>query len=531
MRTSRPRSLKDSRLLRPSAGGEGGQDARPPRSGIPCPLVTAMLAGAIAFSARAATLVFQDGTGGYSGTVDTFLMQSDPGTSKGTLITAEWDSDDPPGTGQDNVALIRFDGIFGTGPNQIAPTDEITSATLSYDVVNSGNSGNMYEAAVAWTETATWNNYGGDPGVQSDEYGALVGSTGGGLGPQSINVVDGIAAWAVNPAAYRGWIILPVGTDGVEFRSREDPNAALRPKLTVVVNEGTPPVLVTRGPYLQLATPHSMVVRWRTDLPSNGTVRYGASPASLTGTASNPAMTTEHEINVTGLSPNTLYYYSVGTSDEPLAGGTPAHFFYTPPDAGTRQATRIWAMGDFGTANNNARAVRNAYYAYTGSTYTDLWLMLGDNAYNSGTDSEFQSAVFNTYQSMLIQTVFWSTRGNHETDAAVYYNLVTNPTGGEAGGLASGSEAYYSFDYANIHFVCLDSYVTNRSPGGAMMTWLTNDVASTNQDWIIAFWHHPPYSKGTHNSDTESNLIDMRQYALPILEAGGVDLVLCGHSH
>ena len=28
---------------------------------------------------------------------------------------------------------------------------------------------------------------------------------------------------------------------------------------------------------------------------------------------------------------------------------------------------------------------------------------------------------------------------------------------GEAGGVPSGTESYYSFDYANIHFICLDS--------------------------------------------------------------------------
>src|SRR6185503_453330 len=61
--------------------------------------------------------------------------------------------------------------------------------------------------------------------------------------------------------------------------------------------------------------------------------------------------------------------------------------------------------------------------------------------------------------------------------------------------------------------------------------WLQDDLAATTQDWIIAFWHHPPYTKGSHNSDTETELIQMRENALPILEAGGVDLVLCGHSH
>jgi hypothetical protein len=64
-----------------------------------------------------------------------------------------------------------------------------------------------------------------------------------------------------------------------------------------------------------------------------------------------------------------------------------------------------------------------------------------------------------------------------------------------------------------------------------MLKWLRKDLKSNKREWVIAFWHFPPYSKGSHNSDVESGLIKMRQNALPILEAAGVDLVLCGHSH
>ena len=39
---------------------------------------------------------------------------------------------------------------------------------------------------------------------------------------------------------------------------------------------------VTRGPYLQLGTPSSIVVRWRTDAATDSEVRYGAAPGSLT---------------------------------------------------------------------------------------------------------------------------------------------------------------------------------------------------------------------------------------------------------
>src|SRR6185295_112429 len=170
--------------------------------------------------------------------------------------------------------------------------------------------------------------------------------------------------------------------------------------------------------------------------------------------------------------------------------------------------------------------------------YTDVWLMLGDDAYDTGTDAEFQAAVFDMFPTYLRQTPLWSAIGNHETAQATnpplsipYFQMFSFPTNGEAGGVPSGTEKYYSFDYGRIHFIALDSMTSSRQPGSPMLTWLLNDLESTSQDWIIAFWHHPPYTKGSHNSDTETELIEMRQNVLPILEAGGVDLVLTGHSH
>ncbi|MBI3852391.1 MAG: metallophosphoesterase [Verrucomicrobia bacterium] len=295
---------------------------------------------------------------------------------------------------------------------------------------------------------------------------------------------------------------------------------------------------VTRGPYLQSASPTSLVVRWRTDVATGGRVRFGTNLAELISQADVNTASTEHEVNLTGLRPNTKYFYAVGTVSTNLAGGDTNHFFTTPPIPGTRKPTRIWVIGDSGTGNANQINVRNAYEKFTAGRDTDLWLMLGDNAYDSGTDREYQTAVFNIYANLLRKTVLWSTLGNHETAQATaftdnypYFNIFTFPKNGEAGGLASGTEHYYSFNYANIHFVCLDSMTANRATNGAMATWLTNDLADVTADWIIAFWHHPPYSKGSHNSDAEIELIQMRRNFLPILEAYGVDLVLSGHSH
>ena len=295
---------------------------------------------------------------------------------------------------------------------------------------------------------------------------------------------------------------------------------------------------VTRGPYLQTGTPTSAIVRWRTDVATGSRVRYGLAPESLTGIADGAAGVTEHTVTVSALSPDTVYYYSVGTATETLAGGDATFFFRTHPLAGTSVPTRVWVLGDSGTANANAQAVRNAYATFAGTRATDVWLMLGDNAYNTGTDAEYQNAVFNMYPGFLKQAFLWPTLGNHDTAGSSnppaslpYYQIFNLPVNGEAGGTPSGTEDYYSFDRGNIHFVCLDSMTSDRSPTGPMATWLANDLAATAQEWLIAFWHHPPYSKGSHNSDTETQLIEMRQNFLPILEDYGVDLVLTGHSH
>ena len=299
---------------------------------------------------------------------------------------------------------------------------------------------------------------------------------------------------------------------------------------------------VVRGPYLQSGTPSSVIIKWRTGEATDSVVRYGLDhdPDGLTQSATNSTSTTEHAVQLTGLSPGVKYFYSVGSSSAlQLAGGDSDHFFVTAPVPGTAKPTRIWVIGDSGTADANARAVRNAFLEFTGSRDPDLWIMLGDNAYYHGTDNDYRKAVFNTYPQVLPKTVLWPTLGNHDADTAdsttesgPYYDIFSLPRNGEAGGVASGTEAYYSFDYGNLHFVCLNSETDPSPPDGAMMmTWLEADLAANEKEWIIAFWHRAPYSKGSADSDEEPMGSWMRQNAVPILERYGVDLVLAGHSH
>ncbi len=307
-----------------------------------------------------------------------------------------------------------------------------------------------------------------------------------------------------------------------------------------------PVTTLTRGPYLQMGTANSIVIRWRTAVDNDSRVYYGTAAGSLTSVVNNTALVTNHEIQLTGLAADTKYYYSIGSSAQILQGDA-ENYFTTAPVVGTEKKVRVWVNGDCGDNSTNQKNVLNQYLGYNGSNYTNVWLLLGDNAYNSGFDDEYQSKFFDVYKTkMLRQTVLWPTPGNHDYDnnstrandhAIPYYDIFTLPAKAQAGGVASGTEAYYSFNYANVHFVSLDSYGKDANTYrlydtlGPQVVWLKKDLAANTQRWTIIYWHHPPYTMGSHNSDTESELVNIRQNFIKILERYKVDMVLCGHSH
>ena len=295
---------------------------------------------------------------------------------------------------------------------------------------------------------------------------------------------------------------------------------------------------LVRGPYVQMGTSTEMTVVWRTDSPTNGRVLVGLHPLALNTIHESATEATQHAIKITDLDADRKYYYAVGTADEVLAGGEEEFFFVTAPLVGTTGPIRLWVVGDSGTGSIGQQNVTDAMLDYTDDQRPDIYLHMGDMAYSSGTDDEFQTRFFDMYQPILQNTVCWPTMGNHEgqssesaSESGPYYDAYVLPRAAEAGGLPTGTEAYYSFDYANIHFVVLDSHQSSRATDGPMLSWLQEDLEATDQEWLIAYWHHPAYSKGTHDSDTEGTLIQMRENALPFLEAAGVDLVLAGHSH
>lgn len=333
---------------------------------------------------------------------------------------------------------------------------------------------------------------------------------------------------------------------------------------------------LVRGPYLQSPGPVSMILRWRTDTPTNSRVTYSTSFGSTTYTADDTTVTTEHRVKLTGLSPDTKYHYIIGSTGQSLRGPDSLMHFTTAPDPNSDKPIRVWAIGDFGHGNLAEGLVRDSYLELAENEKpADIQLWLGDNAYQDGTDTEYQTKVFdsiNGYKHVFMNLPFAAAPGNHDwasicdwqapcnTDPYLqtgpYLDIIDPPTEGEQGGVPSHLKLFYSFDYGDVHFISLNSELGSvitpaynwvgvslppfndsnydTSFTSPMLEWLKDDISSTDKKWIIAYWHQCPYSG--QDDFTEAGTYQLFTYATrrhfnPILERYGVDLVLTGHDH
>src|SRR5207249_11602712 len=270
--------------------------------------------------------------------------------------------------------------------------------------------------------------------------------------------------------------------------------------------------MLTRGPYLQLLTTHSVTVAWNTDVASacSLTIRAldgpGATIAGDTGTVC--------AVAVDGLVPGGRYAYVPNANGVPL--GTESVFHADDPSA----PFTMLVLGDSGVPGPSQTAVRDRMLA----TPADVIVHTGDMIYPAGAAVDFDPAFFTPYADLIRQLVLWPCLGNHDFAAAAgqpwrdaFHTPANNP---------AGSENYYSFDVGNAHIVVLNSN-ERTVPGSLQYTFLDHDLASTSARWKLVFFHHTIYSSGTTHG---SNLV-IRANLVPLFDAHAVDMVLMGHEH
>lgn len=141
---------------------------------------------------------------------------------------------------------------------------------------------------------------------------------------------------------------------------------------------------------------------------------------------------------------------------------------------------------------------------------------LGDNAYDSGTLSEYRSHYDPSWG--RFNSIVRPVPGNHD-----YH------TPGASGYFAYfGRRApadYYSYDIGAWHLIALNGEI-DVSADSAQEQWLRRDLTAHSNTCTLAYWHEPRFSSGSHHGSDPS----FAPFWLD-LYAAGADVVLNGHEH
>jgi hypothetical protein len=331
----------------------------------------------------------------------------------------------------------------------------------------------------------------------------------------------------------------------------------------------------TRAPYFTDATTTSERLNFATNNQSPApVVTYGSSPgctgASVNATLVAPITVgsqSEFQWNavLAGLSPNTAYCYSVaqGGSDQ-LNGSSPG--FTTPPTPGTSSYS-FAVLGDWGAGTPDETKVLSTMR----SSSAQFVVTVGDNVYNSGTETEYgdasQGNVFNTPNWPLGQpTPFFAAHGNHGFTQNLPYlqnfpqGTVTAASGGRFRqdpycclGVMPGSKnyasAWFAFDWGNARFYVLEAAWADGNGGyqgdfqahwngpvpgcpvcGTELQWLQSDLAAHQSTPLkFAFFHYPLHSDDPNQvSDT---YLRGANHLEGVLANAGVKIAFTGHAH
>ena len=191
---------------------------------------------------------------------------------------------------------------------------------------------------------------------------------------------------------------------------------------------------------------------------------------------------------------------------------TPTPTSTTPPPSGD---PILVGAGDISNSGNGDTLTANIINALPSSATV---FAAGDNAYNSGTLSEYNTYYNPTWGQFKSRTI--PAPGNHEyntSGASGYFDYF----GALAGPNRNG---WFSKDVGNWHFISLNSEV-NTAAGSPQEQWLRADLAANTKACTVAMWHSPLFTSGSHSPDAGVRPLFQALYDY------NADLVLTGHNH
>jgi len=284
-------------------------------------------------------------------------------------------------------------------------------------------------------------------------------------------------------------------------------------------------------PYLQNVTTDAITVMWQTGQAAESIVQYGeTSDCESVQQGSKGSL---HEVRLTGLRPNTQYFYRVvvdqedvemigetGASTEAIAITSEVNTFQTAPDQEIPFAFAV--ISD--TQANPKVAEQLSSMAW--EDRPSFVLHVGDLVDRGGKDDDWRDEFFPGMAPLISRVCLFPVLGNHEDDARNYYDYMSLPD----------PEYFYSFKYSNAEYFMIDSN-RNVDPESEQYRWLEKRLAESDATWKFVCHHHPPYSSDENDygdlwKTNKSQRGDVRMRDLTKLyDKYGVDIVWNGHIH
>jgi predicted phosphodiesterase len=270
-------------------------------------------------------------------------------------------------------------------------------------------------------------------------------------------------------------------------------------------------------PYLQAVTANSIYILVETDSTSPVYAEYGLSSKYSAETATGKielttAHTYIHKIKLSQLAADTEYHYRIHQGLDYSADYT----FFTAANPGTEFRFAWMADCRTGTRIHDeiAKRIQDAKPRFS--------LYGGDLCSNSSYQA-FKDEFFRPSELILDGSVpFFNTVGNHEgwtQNTEAFTEAPISP---------SGDQAYYSFNYGDLHVLVLN-YMDEKATTIAesvQYKFAKADLQNSIKTWKIVICHSPAYCAGGHGEDQT-----MKIFNKDIFEPNGVAMVISGHSH
>jgi hypothetical protein len=145
----------------------------------------------------------------------------------------------------------------------------------------------------------------------------------------------------------------------------------------------------------------------------------------------------------------------------------------------------------------------------------DVVLHTGDLVADGTKKEHWKPQFFDPLRPLAAQAPVIPCMGNHENNSGLYYQYFNRADG----------ESWFSYRWANVHFLVLDSQKPVKS-GTEQFHWLEKELATPKPDWRIVFCHYPMFSCHPTRDVNEN-----RWAWQDLFDRTGVDLVLTGHDH